>query len=144
MSVAKGQGPTVEGSNIQEIAMFSFEKLEVWQVAVEFANAVYTATTKFPDSERFGLTSQMRRASVSISSNIAEGSSRSSDKDFARFVEISYGSLMECVSQSWVACHQSMLTEEQRVSLYQLAERLARMLSGLRARLISDAARRDR
>src|ERR1035437_10854283 len=68
--------------------MFNFEKLEVWQEAINFADTVYTLTRTFPDGERFGLTNQMRRAAVSISSNLAEGSSRSSRPDFARFVEI--------------------------------------------------------
>jgi four helix bundle protein len=68
--------------------MFRFEKFEVWQMAIEFADGIYRVTSKFPADV---LTSQMRRASVSISSNIAEGSSRSSDRDFSRFVEMSYG-----------------------------------------------------
>jgi hypothetical protein len=67
--------------------MFGFEKLEVWQRSIEFADAVYSATRSFPADERFGLTNQMRRAAVSISSNIAEGSARISRKDFARFIE---------------------------------------------------------
>ena len=83
--------------------MFGFEKLEVWQRAIEFADDVYTCTRGFPDSERFGLTSQMRRAVVSISSNIAEGSGRGSKRDFGRFVEIAYGSVMEVVSQAQIA-----------------------------------------
>jgi four helix bundle protein len=83
--------------------MFRFEKLDVWQKGVDFASNTYSATASFPTDERFGLTSQMRRASVSVSSNIAEGSSRSSDVDFARFLEIAYGSLMESVSQSFIA-----------------------------------------
>jgi four helix bundle protein len=73
--------------------MFRFEKLDVWRLAVELVDKVYIFTKVFPADERFGLTNQMRRAAVSISSNIAEGSGRISDKDFARFVEISYGSL---------------------------------------------------
>jgi hypothetical protein len=64
--------------------MFNFEKLEVWQEAINFADTVYTLTRAFPDEERFGLTNQMRRAAVSISSNLAEGSSRASRPDFAR------------------------------------------------------------
>ena len=64
--------------------MFNFEKLEVWQEAIDFADFAYSITRAFPDNERFGLTNQMRRAAVSISSNIAEGSSRSSRPDFAR------------------------------------------------------------
>ncbi len=115
--------------------MFRFEKLEVWQKAVEFADRVYTVTRQFPQEERFGLTSQMRRASVSVSSNVAEGSGRSSDRDFAHFVEISYGSLMEVVSQAQVAFRQSLLTGADRADLYNRAEELARMLSGLKSSL---------
>jgi four helix bundle protein len=63
--------------------MFRFEKLDVWLRAIEFADLVYLLTRQFPIDERFGLTSQMRRASVSVSSNIAEGSGRISDRDFS-------------------------------------------------------------
>lgn len=68
-------------------ARFRFCKLDVWKKAIDYADAIYDMTSAFPDTERFGLTSQLRRASVSISSNIAEGCSRSSDRDFMRFVE---------------------------------------------------------
>ncbi len=115
--------------------MFGFEKLEVWQKAVDFADRVYVITRSFPVDERFGLTSQMRRASVSISSNIAEGCGRSSDKDFVHFVEIAYGSLMEAVSQIQLAFRQSFLHDGGRGVLYASAEELARMLSGLRTSL---------
>ena len=115
--------------------MFRFEKYEVWHRAVDIANRVYSDTRTFPTEERFGLTSQMRRASVSISSNIAEGSSRSSDKDFAHFVEIGYGSLMEVISQSHIAHHQSFLAEAALSTLYKEGEELARMLSGLKGKL---------
>lgn len=71
--------------------MFNFERLEVWQKAIEFADRVYSATRRFPSDERFGLTNQMRRAAVSISCNISEGSTRNSGKDFARFIEIAMG-----------------------------------------------------
>ncbi len=123
--------------------MFRFEKLSVWQKAVNLADSVYAVTRTFPDDERFGLTSQMRRASVSVSSNIAEGSGRSSDKDFAHFVEIAYSSLMEVVSQAEVALRQSFLDQKMRDSPYQRAEELARMLSGLRNSLLRDAPPQD-
>jgi four helix bundle protein len=116
--------------------MFRFEKLDVWNYAVDFAGIVYDVTRPFPADERFGLTSQMRRAAVSISSNVAEGSSRSSDNDFARFVEIAYGSLMEAVSQAHVANRQTYLPQAEFSTLYQHSERLAPMLSGLRASLL--------
>jgi four helix bundle protein len=119
--------------------MFRFEKLEVWQFAVEFADRVYSVSGRFPNDERFGLTAQMRRAAVSISSNIAEGSTRSSSSDFARFVEIAYGSLMEVISQSHIAKRQSMLLSEDAQDLYDRAERLSRMMSGLRASLVGSS-----
>ena len=115
--------------------MFRFEKLDVWQKSVDFADRVYAVTRAFPSDERFGLTSQMRRPAVSISSNIAEGSGRSSDKDFTHFLQIAYGSLMEVLSQSQIAQHQLLLDEEARDKLYELGEELARMLSGLRRSL---------
>ncbi|MCH7989619.1 MAG: four helix bundle protein [Planctomycetes bacterium] len=117
--------------------MFRFEKLDVWHKAVEFADSVYSMTRKFPNDERFGLTSQMRRASVSVSSNIAEGSGRVSDKDFGRFIEISYSSVMEVVSQAQIAHRQRFLSVEDRNALNQQAEELSRMLSGLRNKLLS-------
>lgn len=116
--------------------MFRFEKLEVWTDAIDFADSIYEATRPFPADKRFGLTSQMRRAAVSISSNVAEGSSRKSDVDFARFIEISYGSLMEVVSQAHIAKRSEFLAESTFVLLYQRSEHLARMLSGLRASLL--------
>jgi four helix bundle protein len=121
--------------------MFRFEKLDVWQSAVDFADGVYEFTGRFPDSERFGLTNQMRRAAISISSNIAEGTGRGSDADFARFVEMAYGSVMEVVSQAHIAKRQSMLLSENFQDLYDRAERLARMLSGLRNSLRGQGSR---
>jgi four helix bundle protein len=117
--------------------MFNFEKLDVWQKAIDFADFIYSETRSFPHEERFGLTNQMRRAAVSISSNLAEGSSRMSQTDFARFVEIGTGSLFEVVSQSLIAKRQSFLKDEKFRSLYQDAEELSRMLSGLRKSLLA-------
>jgi len=117
--------------------MFNFEKLVVWQKAIDLSDLVYKLTRQFPDEERFGLTNQMRRAAVSISSNIAEGSSRSSKSDFARFVEIATGSVFEVVSQAFIAQRQSFLSEDQFRDIYTDAEELSRMLSGLRKSLLS-------
>ena len=115
--------------------MFGFEKLDVWKKSIEFADRVYQLTATFPADERFDLVSQLRRATVSISSNIAEGSCRSSRKDFARFVEVAYGSLMETVSQMHIAHRQKMTTESQLHEFCSLAEQLAKMLSGLKSSL---------
>ena len=120
--------------------MFNFEKLEVWHKAIDFADFVYKVTRTFPGDERFGLTNQMRRAAVSVSSNIAEGSARISRADFARFIEISTGSLFEVVSQSVVARRQRFLSEQDYTSLYGAAEEQSRMLSGLRRSLVGDEA----
>ncbi len=116
--------------------MFNFERLETWQEAIKFADLVYEWTRGFPDQERFGLTNQMRRAAVSISSNLAEGSSRSSRTDFARFVEIATGSLFEVVSQSYIGHRQGFLNDEQFKRLYAAAEKQGKMLSGLRSSLL--------
>jgi four helix bundle protein len=116
--------------------MFNFEKLDVWQEAIQFADEVYKLTATFPGEERFGLTSQMRRAAVSVSSNIAEGSSRASRSDFARFVEIATGSLFEVVSQASISLRQSVLRQRDYNRIYAAAEKQSKMLSGLRKSLI--------
>ena len=117
--------------------MFNFEKLDVWQKAIDFGDLIYNETRGFPPEERFGLTNQLRRASVSISSNIAEGSSRSSKNDFARFAEIAAGSVFEVVSQAFIARRQNLLSEAHFRKIYADAEELSRMLSGLRKSLLS-------
>jgi four helix bundle protein len=117
--------------------MFNFEKLEVWQKAIDFADLVYKRTRRFPADERFGLTNQMRRAAVSISSNIAEGTSRMSQSDFRRFIEIATGSVFEVISQAFIGRRQGFLNEENFRALYTSAEEVGRMLSGLRKSLTS-------
>ena len=117
--------------------MFGFEKLDTWQKAIDFADLVYKVTRAFPNDERFGLTNQMRRAAVSISSNIAEGSSRFSKADFARFLEIATGSLFEVVSQAFIAQREGWLNTKEFQTLYQAAEEQGRMLSGLRNSIVN-------
>ena len=92
--------------------MFGFEKLEVRQMAIQYADCIYDVTRQFPNDERFGLTSQLRRSTVSVSSNIAEGSGPGSNADFARFVGIAYSSLLETMSQSYVARRQRFLPDQ--------------------------------
>jgi four helix bundle protein len=115
--------------------MFGFEKLDVWNLAIQFSNDIYTATRQFPADERFGLTNQLRRASVSIAANLAEGSGRGSGTDFGRFITIAFGSLMETVSHLRIAKDQGFLSDNDHKRLYETSERLAKMLSGLRASL---------
>ncbi len=119
--------------------MFNFEKLDTWQEAIGFAGLVYSVTKTFPADERFGLTNQMRRAAVSVSSNIAEGSSRNSRPDFARFVEIVTGSVFETTSQAFIARQQGFRNADDFQKIYDLAEKLGKMLSGLRCSLLESA-----
>ena len=113
--------------------MFRFEKLTVWQKAIDFADVVYDLTESFPGRERYGLADQMRRAAVSVSSNIAEGSGRDSDKDFVRFIGIAYASTLEVVSQSFIARRRGYVAEDGFRNVYDKAGEITRMLSGLRA-----------
>src|SRR5450755_2541522 len=105
--------------------MFNFEKLDVWQEAIQFADLVYELTRAFPHDERFGLTNQMRRAAVSISFNIAEGNSRGSRPDFSRFIEIATGSLFEVVSQATVSRRQGLFSDDDHKRIYAAAEKQA-------------------
>jgi len=115
--------------------MFNFEKLDVWHEAIDFADHIYDLSGSFPADERFGLTSQIRRAAVSLPSNIAEGSSRSSRADFSRYIEIATGSLFEVVTQAVIAHRRSWLDEPNFKRVYAAAEKQSRMLSGLRSSL---------
>lgn len=119
--------------------MFNFEKLETWQKAIAFADVIYELTRNFPADEKFGLTNKMRRAAVSISSNIAEGAAQNSKNDCARFLGIAADSLFEAVSQSFVGKRQGFLSESEFSKLYAAAEEQGKMLSGLRLSVLEDA-----
>ena len=114
--------------------MFNFEKLEVWQKAVAFAGLVYRTTRDFPGDERFGLTNQLRRAAVSIASNIAEGSARP-PADFSKFLGYATGSVNEVVTQAIIARNERLLSPADCEKLQQDAAEISRMLSGLRKSL---------
>ena len=114
--------------------MFNFEKLEVRQKAVAFPGLVHARTRNFPSVERFGLTDQIRRASISISSNIAEGSARP-PADFGKFHGYAAGSLYEVVTQATVACNEGFIAKADYDQVYMDAEEISRMLSGLRRSL---------
>ena len=83
--------------------IFSFEKLDVWKNAIELTKIIYGITATFPNEEKYGITSQMRKSVVSVSSNIAEGTSRTSGKDKSHFTTMAYTSLMELMNQSIVS-----------------------------------------
>lgn len=106
-----------------------YQSLLVWQKAMELAREVYLLTEKFPQKEQFGLCDQMKRAAISISSNIAEGYRRGSKKDYAHFVSIAHGSLSELETQILLA--QSVYPRFAYVRALQLTEEIGRMLFGL-------------
>jgi len=112
--------------------VFRHERLEVWRKAVDWAKEVYAVTGAFPESERFGLTVQVRRAAVSVAANIAEGVGRNTPADFARFVGIAYGSLMEAVCECTLAAELGYVTDDADQRLRTGADEIARMLSALR------------
>ena len=91
---------------------YSFEKLDVWQNAIELSTFVYTITKVFPDEEKFVLISQMRRAAISVASNIAEGTSRRTLKDKNYFIMVAYTSLMELLNQFIIANKLNYISKE--------------------------------
>jgi four helix bundle protein len=113
-------------------SFFAFQKLLVWQKSRQLVKDVYSAISDFPAIEQYALTSQIRRAVVSVPSNIAEGSSRGSERDQVRFLEIAYGSLIETFCQLQIAVDLGYLTQENFDRLAPSFEELAKMLSALR------------
>ncbi len=111
--------------------MFNFEELRVYQESLIFVNTIYEMTKAFPKDEIFGLTNQLRRAAVSISLNIAEGSSRTK-KDFSHFLNLSRGSCYECVAVLTIAKNQQYISSEQFKLCYDHSNKISRMINGLK------------
>lgn len=111
---------------------YSFEKLEVWKSSIDFTKDIYVLTENFPKSELYCLTSQLRRAVISISSNIAEGSTRKSLKDQARFSEIAFGSLIEVLNQIILANKLKYINNENLTVLRCKIEGISRQLNALK------------
>ena len=116
---------------------FSFEKLEVWQDARILTIAYYKLTETFPVEEKFGLSQQIRRAAISICSNIAEGSSRTSAKDKAHFTTLAFGSLMELLNQSIIACDLKLISENQLSDCRIIISKISIKLSNLKKSQLS-------
>ena len=111
--------------------VFGYRKLIAYQKAKEVVKRTYKLLKKFPAEERYAMCDQLRRASISITSNIAEGVNRFSIKDKSHFIEIAYGSLMEVSSQFEIAEELGYISNEDRQNMDQLIEEDARLLSGL-------------
>ena len=118
--------------------MHNFRKLDTWLDGVELADTIYTLTASFPKTEIYGLSSQMQRAAVSVPSNIAEGSGKGSDRDFARFVSISLGSLFELETQIEVAYRRGYISTENYYALRPRIESLQKRIYNLREHLAPD------
>ena len=115
-----------------EKEVFGYRNLVAYQKAKEVVKRTYKLLKQFPADERYAMCDQLRRASVSITSNIAEGTNRFSVKDKAHFIEMAYGSLMEVSSQFEIAEDLGYISAEDRLSMDKLIEEEARLLSGLK------------
>jgi len=119
------------------------KKLDAWNRAMELVKVIYALTTKFPKEEQYGLVSQMRRAAVSVVSNIAEGSARNSRPDYARFVNMAMGSISELDTQLDLAAELGFMSQNERKELDNLLIAVDRMLIGLWKYLRSDEEKPD-
>ncbi|ESU28258.1 hypothetical protein FLJC2902T_16060 [Flavobacterium limnosediminis JC2902] len=115
--------------------MHQFKELGIWKKSRVFCSDIYSITTSFPNEEKFGLTNQLRRASVSIPSNIAEGSSRNSNKDFSRFLEIAIGSAYEVETQLIIASDLGFIDSEKLFLLSNQLNEIIKMISRFRSTL---------
>ncbi len=108
--------------------MHNFKELKIWEKSRELVKQIYQVTKQFPSSEKFTLTSQIQRASISVGLNIVEGSGRGSDKDFSRFLDISYASLLEVEGCLIIACDLEFCTDTEINEISNIIEELKRML----------------
>lgn len=111
--------------------MHSYKNLDVWKKSIDFTVAIYNASEHFPKTEQYGLTSQIRRASVSISSNISEGAGRGSKNEFKRFLRIAKGSACEVETQLIISKELKYLKEEEFENLEKEINAIKNMLFGL-------------
>lgn len=111
---------------------FRFEGLEIWQLAVTFAGKIYDLTDKLPRDEMFGLPSQLKRAATSIAMNIAEGSGRSSAKEFAHYLQIATGSIYEIITALAIARNRNFLKVDDYTATYADAEILTKKITAFR------------
>ncbi|MCL9805362.1 four helix bundle protein [Flavobacterium amniphilum] len=113
--------------------MHQFKELAIWKKSRLFCSEIYTVTSNFPSDEKFGITNQLRRASVSIPSNIAEGSSRNSNKDFSRFLEIAIGSCYEIETQLLIASDLNFIEQNKLQLLTNHLDEITKMISKFRS-----------
>ncbi len=115
--------------------MHQFKELLIWKKSRVFCAEIYAITSSFPNDEKFGITNQLRRAAVSIPSNIAEGSSRNSNKDFSRFLEIAIGSAYEIETQLLIASDLGFVKSDKLETIIEQLEEIIKMISKFRSNL---------
>lgn len=111
---------------------YSFEKLTVWIEAKDFTKQIYLITETFPDSEKFGITSQLRKACISICSNLAEGSARKTNKDKAHFTTMAFSSAVEVLNQLIIAKELDFITDDRYLKSRTYLESITNKLNALR------------
>ena len=120
-----------------EEKILNFKELHVWQLAVDFADKMYDVTNRFPDGQRNILAKQLIRCSISVASNIAEGSLRGSKKEFCHFINIARGSLAEAETQIIIAGKRQFIPSGDKIELEKIVISLHKMLMKLRLSLLS-------
>lgn len=115
--------------------MRDFRKYEVWNDSMTLCEEVYSISKSFPEEEKFGLISQIRRAVISIPSNISEGASRTSEKEFSRYLEIAQGSVFEVMTQLDLAARFQFIKQDKFIELEEKLISIAKQLSGLKNKL---------
>lgn len=119
--------------------MQDFTKLKIWQKAHEFTVNLYKMTANFPSEEKFGLTNQIRRASVSIESNLAEGCGRNGDKEFSRFINLAQGSAYEVRCHLFIARDLGYLSVDKFELLHNKIDEISRMMIAFQKKLKADS-----
>lgn len=116
----------------QEMHTYSFEKLEAWKLSKDFVIEIYELVKKYPKSEKYGIIDQVKRAAVSVPTNLSEGSGRNAGKDKAHFTQIAYGSIMECLNLLLISRDLGFITNENLDEFREKIEIITVKLSNLR------------
>jgi len=121
--------------------MHNLKELKIWQKAIDIGEQVYLVTKSFPKEEKYGMISQIRRAAISISSNIAEGAGRNYNKEFIQFLGIANGSCFEVQSQLVLSIRLNLISETQANPILALIEELQKMMFRFKSSLINEASK---
>ena len=123
--------------------VYSFEKLEVWKESKKLTKIIYQITSRYPENEKFGLTSQLRRASISVGSNLAEGSARITPKDKAHFSTMAYSSLIEVLNQIIISYELDFINESDYLNFRNLIESLSNKINSLRKFQLNESTKNN-